>query len=304
MSEFPFNEVVGRLWPLCRSITGNGLRQSLTILGELVPLEIKEYATGQECYDWIIPEEWNVKKAWVKNLEGKKLIDFENNNLHLVNYSIPFEGRTSKEELFSHLHTDPNRPNAIPYKTSYYNREWGFCMPHEWINHFVDDEYDVLIDTTLENGSMSIGEGLISGESKEEIIFTTYLCHPSMANNELSGPLVQTALYQKILSKKNLRYSYRFLYAPETIGDIVFISQNESHLRKNMIGGTVLNMMGNNDDLVLEESPHPNGIFDRAARNVLRYRYNGQSKIKPKTPHGRAAQRQFCSLGLSYPFRQ
>ena len=185
MSEFPFNEVVGRLWPLCRSITGNGLRQSLTILGELVPLEIKEYATGQECYDWIIPEEWNVKKAWVKNLEGKKLIDFENNNLHLVNYSIPFEGRTSKEELFSHLHTDPNRPNAIPYKTSYYNREWGFCMPHEWINHFVDDEYDVLIDTTLENGSMSIGEGLISGESKEEIIFTTYLCHPSMANNEL-----------------------------------------------------------------------------------------------------------------------
>ena len=249
---------------------------------------------------WIIPEEWNVKKAWVKNLEGKKLIDFENNNLHLVSYSIPFEEGLVKRN-YSHLHTDPNRPNAIPYKTSYYNREWGFCMPHEWMNHFVDDEYDVLIDTTLENGSMSIGEGLISGQSKEEIIFTTYLCHPSMANNELSGPVVQTALYQKMLSKKTPRYTYRFLYAPETIGDIVFISQNESHLRKNMIGGTVLNMMGNNDDLVLEESPHSNGIFDRAARNVLSNRFNGQSKIKPKTPHGRAAQRQYCSPGLKLP---
>jgi aminopeptidase-like protein len=293
--------LIEELWPICRSITGNGLRKSLSIISELVPLEIKEYSTGKVCYDWKIPQEWNVRDAWVKSPDGTKLIDFKKNNLHLVNYSMPIKRKVGKEELLSHLNTLETQPDAIPYKTSYYNRDWGFCMPHSWFTKFTDDEYEVYIDSTLKDGSLSIGEGFVKGKSKKEFVFTTYLCHPSMANNELSGPAVQTALYNRVLKKKNLKYSYRFVYAPETIGDLVFLSQNDSHLKNSMIGGSVLTMLGNNNRLILEESSDPKGLFDRATRNVLKFRWHKQADIKPKTPHGRAAQRQYCSPGLKLP---
>lgn len=293
--------LIEELWPICRSITGDGLRKSLSIISELVPLKIKEYPTGQVCYDWKIPQEWNIRDAWVKSPDGTKLIDFKKNNLHLVNYSMPIKRKVGKEELLSHLNTLETQPDAIPYKTSYYNRDWGFCMPHSWLTKFTDDEYEVYIDSTLKDGSLSIGEGFVKGKSKKEFVFTTYLCHPSMANNELSGPAVQTALYDRIQKKKNLKYNYRFVYAPETIGDLAYISHNELRLLNNMTGGCVLNMLGNKSPLVLEESTEPQGLFDRAAHNVLKHEYKESSKIYPKTPHGRAAQRQYCSPGLKLP---
>jgi aminopeptidase-like protein len=297
---YNFDRIFDDLWPICRSITGNGLRSTLGHINKYVPIEICEYKTGTQCFDWEIPMEWNVKDAWIKDLGGNKLVDFSENNLHLLNYSIPKKGRVSQEILIKHLHTLPDLPQAIPYRTSYYNKEWGFCVAYDQYKTFTDEEYEIFIDTTLDSGHISIGEGLLKGRLEDEILFTTYTCHPSMANNELSGILVQTDIFSRLLKNGNTKYSYRFVYAPETIGDIVYLSHNRDRLSKKMIGGAVLSMLGNDRDIMYEPSSTVDSIFDRASKNVLNYRHK-KSEVRSWNPKGRMAQRQYCSPGLRLP---
>ena len=191
-----------KLFPICRSITGNGLRESLKIINEIVPLKIIEVPTGTKVFDWEIPKEWNINDAYVKDKSGHKIIDFKKSNLHILNYSIPINMKIRKEELLKHIYTKPELPNAIPYRTSYYTERWGFCLEHNRLKELIDDEYEVFIDSELKEGSLSIGEGYIKGRKNKEILLSTYLCHPSMGNNELSGPIVQTLLYKWLLENK------------------------------------------------------------------------------------------------------
>lgn len=300
LEPFDFDEIFDELWPICRSITGDGLRQSLKILQRVVPIETREYETGLRCFDWEVPLEWNICEAWIKSRDGRVLVDFADNNLHVLNYSLPKKGVVSKDELFKHIHSRPDLPDAIPYRTCYYAPDWGFCVEHARLSEFQDDTYEILIDSTLKPGALTIGEIRHQGESNAEIVFTTYLCHPSMANNELSGPLVQTELFKRLQRRSRTRYSYRFVYAPETIGDIVFLSQNSIALKENMVGGAVLTMLGNDSPMMFEPSGRQDSIFDRAARNVLEHRYPSSS-IGRRNPKGRAAQRQYCSPGLKLP---
>lgn len=244
-----------RLFPINRSLTGNGNRQTLKILSELVDLKIKEVPSGTECFDWTIPPEWNVKEAWVKNSRGEKIIDFEKLNLHLVGYSEPFNGRLDLSELKKHLYSLPDQPGLVPYITSYYKRRWGFCITHTQLENLPEDEYEVFIDSVLdENGSMTFGEAYIEGEQDEEVFFSTYICHPSLASNELSGPLVVSHLYNELKKRKKLRYSYRFIFVPETIGSIYYLSIAGKELLRKMIVGYVVTCIGDNGSFTYKRS--------------------------------------------------
>lgn len=221
------------LFPITRSITGNGNRETLKILQEIVPLEIKEYPSCQKVYDWVIPKEWNIKDAWIKNSKGDKIVDFQKNNLHVVSYSIPVHKRLMFSELKKHLHYRKDLPEAIPYRTSYYEETWGFCVSYNDLkSHFrEDEEYEVYIDSSLINGSLSIGELLIQGKSSKEYLISTYICHPSMANDNLSG-MILTAFLTKEILKKELNFSYRIVFVPETIGAIAYCANNEEAMKK------------------------------------------------------------------------
>lgn len=288
------------LFPICRSITGNGLRESLKIISKDVPLNILEIPTGTKAFDWEVPKEWNVKDAYVKDKSGNRIIDFKKSNLHLLGYSIPFKRKISKEELLKHIYTLPELPEAIPYLTSYYRERWGFCLEHNRLKELKDDEYEVLIDSTLETGSMSIGEGYIQGKTKKEVLLSTYLCHPSMGNNELSGPIVQLLLHRWLLEHKNeLKYSYRFLYLPETIGSVTYLSLKGEELKKNMVAGYVITCIGDNGKFTYKKSRQGNSLADRAALNILD-NLGEEYNLYDWFPTG-SDERQYCSLGFNLP---
>ncbi|MCC6600325.1 MAG: DUF4910 domain-containing protein, partial [Crocinitomicaceae bacterium] len=201
-----------RLWPICRSITGAGLRQSFEILRELIPLELTEVPSGTGVFDWSVPLEWNIRDAYIITPSGEKVADFKKNNLHIVSYSVPVNKKMDFEELKKHIHTIPSQPCAIPYITSYYKENWGFCMSEDqWKKLPREGEYTVLIDSTLASGSLTYGQYVLPGKTTEEVLFSSYLCHPSMANNELSGPLVLAFLYRKLASLSERKYTYRFV---------------------------------------------------------------------------------------------
>lgn len=222
---------IQRLFPICRSITGNGNRETLNILKEIIPLAIKEYPSGQQVFDWIIPKEWNICDAWIKNSQGIKVVDFKNSNLHVVSYSSPVHKKMSAAELTPHLHYIESQPDAIPYRTSYFNEDWGFCLSYnDFQKYFKQGEYEVFIDSELKQGSLSIGEILIPGKSSKEILISTYICHPSLANDNLSGA-VMTAFLAKELSKRELNYSYRIVFVPETIGAIAYCANNKAVIK-------------------------------------------------------------------------
>jgi aminopeptidase-like protein len=292
-------DLFDELFPIYRSITGEGVRESLQILDGIVPIEQLEFPSGMECFDWTIPKEWNVKAAYIQNSKGIKIVDIQQNNLHLVSYSIPIRGTFTKAELMKHIHTLPEQPNAIPYVTSYYQENWGFCVEHSRLGEFSEDQYDVVIDTTLEDGHLTIGEGFIRGETKQEILFSTYVCHPSMAINELSGPLVQTMIYHYLRKQKNLKYSYRFLYVPETIGSIVYLSQFGEHLKKNLAAGYVVTCVGHGEAYTYKKSKQGNSLADKAAIHVLN-QLGKTSKIIDWSPFG-SDERQYCSPGFNLP---
>jgi aminopeptidase-like protein len=288
-----------RLFPIHRSITGDGVRETLRIINEIVPIKQLEYPTGMECYDWTIPKEWNINEAYIQDLKGNRIIDIQDNNLHLVGYSTPVRGVFTKEVLMKHIHTLPEQPHAIPYVTSYYRESWGFCIEHSRLGEFVDEAYEVVIDTTLEKGHLTIGEGYIRGETDQEILFSTYVCHPSMAINELSGPLVQTMIYRYLREQKNLKYSYRFLYVPETIGSIVYLSQFGDRLKQKLAAGYVVTCVGHGDAFTYKKSKKGHTLADKAAIHVIN-QSNMSNTVIDWSPFG-SDERQYCSPGFNLP---
>ncbi|GIP36205.1 DUF4910 domain-containing protein [Paenibacillus sp. J2TS4] len=292
-------DLFDRLFPIHRSITGNGVRESLAILNEIVPIEQKEYPSGMECYDWTVPKEWNVREAFIRNKWGDTIVDIRDNNLHLVSYSTPFHGRVSREELLSRIYTLPEMPDAIPYVTSYYKEHWGFCLEHNRLKQLVDDQYEVVIDSTLEDGHMTIGEGVVSGSVGQEILFSTYICHPSMANNELSGPIVQTMIYKYLRERGNLKYNYRFLYLPETIGSVLYLSQYGEPLKEKLAAGYVITCVGHGSSFTYKKSKRGHTLADRAAIHVLQH--SGKPhRIIEWSPFG-SDERQYGSQAFQLP---
>ena len=233
--KIQIDHYLNNLFPISRSITGEGVRDTLKILQEIVPLDIKKYPCGKKVFDWIIPDEWNVRDAWIKNASGKKIVDFKVNNIHLVSYSIPVNEKINFKELKPHLYYHNSIPEAIPYRTTYYNRDWGFCITKSQYSELekTDELFEVYIDSEFDsNGSMNFGELLISGTSKKEILISTYICHPSLANDNLSGIIMTAYLAKELLNKKNLIRSYRIIWVPETIGAIAYCASNEEIMNK------------------------------------------------------------------------
>ncbi|MFN0202208.1 MAG: DUF4910 domain-containing protein [Bacteroidia bacterium] len=289
-----------RLFPICRSITGNGLRQSFHILQEVIPLELHEVPTGTACFDWTVPREWNIEDAYILRPDGKKICDFQQNNLHVVNYSIPQEKELTYEELLPRLHTIPDMPTAIPYVTSYYRENWGFCLTHEELQTLPKEgTYKVVIKSSLAEGSLTYGDLVLKGETDQEVLISTYLCHPSMANNELSGPLVAAFLYEKIKALPRRKYTYRFIFAPETIGVIAYLSKNGSYMKEKTVAGYVLTCCGDAGDFVYKKSKRGNSLADRAAMHLLQYQ-EVPFHIIPFAIGG-SDERQYCSPGFNMP---
>lgn len=288
-----------RLWPLLRSLTGDGVRKSHDILAELLPLERHEIPSGTACHDWTVPDEWKVNEAYVIDPAGNRILDVKDNNLHLVNYARPFRGRMTLSELDKHLHSLPEQPDAIPYVTSYYQPEWGFCLPHEQRQSLPEGEYEVVVDTELFKGSMTISDVVLKGETDREIFFSTYTCHPSMANNELSGPLVTAFLYRRIKSLAKRHYTYRFIFGPETIGAIAYLSEHGDHFKNKLAAGYVVNCVGTDVSMTYKKSRQGDTLADRAAAAVLAGR-GPASIIRDFWPSG-SDERQYCSPGYDLP---
>jgi len=288
------------LWPICRSISGNGLRNSFKILQELIPFELTEVATGTNVLDWKIPKEWNINDAYIIAPDGKKIASFKENNLHLINYSVPINKQLSWEELQPHIHTLPNKPNAIPYLTTYYKETWGFCLTHnEWLQLPKEGNYQVVIDSALTEGSLTYGQCILKGSSNEEILFSSYLCHPSMANNELSGPLALAFLYQELSKIENRYYTYRFVLAPETIGIIAFLAQHGNVLKENIKAGYVLTCCGDKGKITYQLSKQNDTIADGMMQHFLKTKYKNFTVRDFRV--GGSDERQYCSPGYNFP---
>lgn len=289
-----------RLWPLPRSITGDGVRRSLDIIGEYVDLQRTEVPSGTACFDWTVPPEWNIRDAYVATLDGRRVIDFRANNLHVLGYSAPVDEIVDRETLLAHVYSRPDLPEAIPYRTSYYKERWGFCVAHKDRAALTEDRYRVVIDSTLAPGHLTLAEAFLPGEREEELLFTSYLCHPAMANNELSGPVALTALYQALAQRPTRKYGVRFLYAPETIGSITWLSMHHEALRRRVIGGLVLSMVGIDAPLHFKAGRDPDTLTNRILPDVLQAT-GRPHRLLPWDPLGGADLRQYSSLGINLP---
>jgi aminopeptidase-like protein len=287
---------VADLYPICRSITGDGIRETLRRLQAVTPLVVHEVPSGTDVFDWTVPREWNVRDAYVKNSTGERVVDFQKSNLHVVNYSVPVRARLSLEELRPHLFTLPDRPDWIPYRTSYYSESWGFCLSQRQLETLEDDVYEVCIDSSLEPGSLTYGECYLPGESTDEILISCHVCHPSLANDNLSGIAIAAHLAQR-LGGLDLRYSYRFLFIPGTIGSITWLARNESVVPR-IQHGLVLACLGDAGRFTYKKSRRGDAIIDRAAAHVLRGL--GDLEVQEFSPYG-YDERQFCSPGFNLP---
>jgi len=289
------------LFPINRSLTGDGVRKTLNILKrELPELNIFEVPTGTKCFDWTIPKEWNCKEAYIIDPDGNKICDFKVNNLHLMGYSIPANKILNFEELESHMYSLPELPDAIPYITSYYKQRWGFCITENQRQNLKDGEYKVYIDSTLKDGNLTYGELIIKGESKEEIFLSTYVCHPSMGNNELSGPTVTTYLAKYIQSLKNRRYTYRIIFIPETIGSIMYLSKHLDTMKQNIQAGFVLTCVGDNYSYSFLPSRDENTLADKVSRHVLKNAVSNYTEYSFVEDRG-SDERQYCAPGIDLP---
>jgi aminopeptidase-like protein len=284
--------LIEELYPICRSITGDGVRQSLQILKRHIPLEIYEVPSGTPAFDWTVPKEWNVRNA-----KDEKVIDFKVSNLHLLNYSIPIHQKMSLSELKEHLFSLPERPDWIPYKTSYYKETWGFCLSHRQLQRLEEGEYEVVIDSSLKAGHLTYGEYFLPGESENEILFSCHSCHPSLCNDNLSGMALTTFLAKQIAARSR-RYSYRFLFIPGTIGSITWLSLNESKVDR-IKHGLVVAGVGDRGHLTYKKSRRGDAEIDRAVTHVLKQ--SGQEYvIEEFSPYG-YDERQYCSPGFNLP---
>ena len=288
------------LWPINRSLTGEGVRQSLDLIQQKIPeLTIHEVPTGTQVFDWEIPKEWVVKDAWIITPDGQKICDFKKNNLHLVGYSSSINKKLSLGELQKNIHSLSEQKDAIPYVTSYYNENWGFCMTHSDREKLQDGVYEVYIDSELFDGSLTYGEILIQGQTNKEIFLSTYICHPSMANNELSGPTVTTFLAKWIQSLNKRKFSYRIVFIPETIGSITYLSKHHQEMKKNVFGGFNISCVGDNRSYSYLPSRNGNTISDKIAKHVLS---NIDADYKSYSWNDRGSdERQYCAPGIDLP---
>jgi aminopeptidase-like protein len=285
------------LFPICRSITGAGLRKTLDILGRELPLERHRVASGARVFDWTIPKEWNIRDAWIRDPHGDRVVDFTHSNLHVVNYSTPIHARMSLAALRSHLHTLPDRPHWIPYRTSYYEPTWGFCMEHARSELLAEGEYEVFIDSSLTDGHLDWAELALPGETREEVLFSCHACHPSLANDNLASLAVATQL-AKLLRRARRRYTYRFLFLPGTIGAIAWLAANEDRVGA-IRHGLVLACLGDPGPFTWKRSRRANSAIDRVAEFALR-RSDRKWEARPFTPHG-YDERQYNSPGFDLP---
>ena len=287
--------LMAELFPICRSITGDGVRATLNSIARYIPLEIHEVATGTAVFDWTVPNEWNIRDAYVKNSRGERVIDFQRCNLHVVNYSAPVETRLSLAELKKHLFTLPEFPDRIPYRTSYYNESWGFCLAHRDLVKLADGDYEVFIDSTLKAGHLTYGEYRIQGQTDDEVLISTHVCHPSLANDNLSGIALATFLARN-LAEASSRYSYRFLFAPGTIGSITWLCRNQATV-SNVKHGLVLVDVGDAGKFTYKKSRRGNAEIDRAVIGVLQHSGN-EYDVREFDPYGHD-ERQYCSPGFN-----
>ena len=288
------------LWHINRSITGEGVRETLKKISKHLPkLEIKSVLSGTQVFDWIVPKEWNVTEAYIITPDGKKICNFLENNLHLVGYSVPFKGSLSLEELKKHLYTLPGQPNAIPYITSYYDERWGFCITQEQFDSLENGNYKVVIDSTLLDGELNYGELLIKGKSDKEIFLSTYICHPSMANNELSGPTVVTFLSKWLQEISETNYSYRIIFIPETIGSITYLSLNYKDMKNKIFAGFNVSCVGDERAYSYVPSRNGNTISDLIAKHVLKW--IDSDFVKYSWLDRGSDERQYCAPGIDLP---
>lgn len=291
------HRLIAELFPICRSITGDGVRQTLRILRGHIPLEVHEVPTGTKVFDWTVPKEWNIRDAFVKNSKGVRVIDFARSNLHVVNYSVPIRRRMSLSELKEHLFTLPERPDWIPYRTSYYKEAWGFCLSHGQFKVLPEDDYEICVDSTLENGHLTYGEYFLPGETQNEVLISCHTCHPSLCNDNLSGIALAVSLAQH-LGTLPRHYSYRFLFIPGTIGAITWLALNEDKLPL-IKHGLVLSGVGDAGKLHYKKSRQGLAEIDRAAAHVLKH--SGDSyELLEFSPYG-YDERQYCSPGINLP---
>ena len=292
--------LIEELFPICRSITGNGVRQTLRRLQRIVPLTMHEVPSGTKVFDWTVPKEWNITDAFIKNANDEKIVDFQRSNLHVLNYSIPVDRVVSLTELKEHLFTIPGHPEWIPYKTSYYKENWGFCLSHNQFLDLKDGEYEVCVNSTLENGSLTYGEFFLPGEQEAEVLFSTHVCHPSLANDNLSG-IALAIMLARHLNEMPRRYSYRFLFIPGTIGAITWLALNEEKTDK-IRHGLVITGVGDSGKITYKKSRQGNAEIDRAAYHVLKH--SGKThQILDFHPYG-YDERQYCSPGFNLPVGQ
>lgn len=290
-------EFIREMFPICRSITGNGVRETLKLITRHIPLQVNEVPTGTKVLDWEIPKEWNISDAYVKDSSGRKIIDFTQLNLHILNYSTPVNARMNLAELKPHLFSIPDKPTLVPYRTSYYAANWGFCISHDQLNSLKEDTYEVVIDTELSQGNLTYGEFLIKGTSDKEVLISTHICHPSLCNDNLSGIAVCTYLAES-LSQTSPYYTYRFLFIPGTIGAITWLAQNENGLDR-IRYGLVTSLLGINSVFTYKRSRIGNARIDRIVEQVLS-KQAAQHNIINFIPYG-YDERQFCSPGFNLP---
>jgi aminopeptidase-like protein len=288
------HELMRDLFPFCRSLTGDGVRQTFDRIQRDVPLERAEVASGTQVYDWTLPREWNIRRATLTGPGGERIADFADSNLHVLNYSVPVRGTFSLDELRPHLFTDPARPEVIPYRTSYHDENWGFCLPHARFQQLADGDFEVEIDSTLEDGHVVYAERYLAGESEDEVLISTYVCHPSLANDNLSG-IVLAATLARHLAGQSLRHAYRFLFSPATIGPLTWLWRNEERLPR-IAAGLVATCVGDPGPFTYKRSRRGNTKIDRAVQAVL----GEDDAIEDFNPLG-TDERQFCSPGFDLP---
>jgi len=290
--------LMGELFPICRSITGDGVRHTLEIIGRHVALTVHEVPSGTRVLDWTVPKEWNIRDAWIKDLSGRRVVDFRENNLHVVNYSVPVRARMTLHDLKAHLFSLPDQPDWIPYRTSYYNESWGFCLAHHALEQLTDNEYEVCIDSTLKDGSLTYSECVIEGESADEVLFSCHVCHPSLCNDNLAGISLAVALIEHLKSLPRLRYSYRFLFIPGTIGSITWLAKNKERLPR-VKHGLVITCVGHGEKFTYKKSRRGDAEIDQIVQHVLTHG-DQAFEIQEFFPWG-YDERQFCSPGFDLP---
>jgi len=285
------------LYPICRSITGDGIRRTLAAVQGRVRLKISEVPTGTQVFDWTVPKEWNIRDAYIKDARGKRVVDFQQSSLHVLNYSVPVHTKMGLGELRSHLFTIPEHPDWIPYRTSYYQENWGFCVSHNQLETMEDGEYEVCIDSTLADGHLTYGECYLPGHLSDEVLISCHVCHPSLANDNLSGLVVAAALAE-LLSGRDLRYSYRFLFIPGTIGAITWLARNRDNVAR-ICHGLVLTGIGDQSGFHYKKSRRGDAEIDHTVAHVLQHRAESY-EILEFSPYG-YDERQYCSPGFDLP---